>query len=186
MQFASFLHPACMKRAFFSMLFVVTVQLMLAQKAQPAQDILYGFQQHISPGIKKAGDIDENGNFTKQKSTPLSHYTIYLAAASKTRIYPIQLWINGEAFSVEMEVLAHPPAAPSNINAPGHRVQRLFPETAGTIYRLNPIPLIADKSNRKAKDLALANAAVLYYIKEGKTQYGVLKKFTELEPVSLQ
>ena len=183
MQFASFLHPACMKRAFFSILFVAPVLLM---QAQPAQDILYGFQQHISPGIKKAGDIDENGHFTKQKSTPLSHYTIYLAAASKTRIYPIQLWINGEAFSVEMEVLAHPPAAPSNINAPGHQAKPLFPETTGTIYRLNPIPLIADKSNRKAKDLALANAAVLYYKKEGKMQYGVLKKFTELEPVSLQ
>jgi len=183
MRFASFLHPACMNHAFLSLLFVFTILLM---QGQPAKDILYGFQQHISPGIKKAGEIDENGNFKRQKSTPLSNYTIYLSVASKTRIYPIQLWINGEAFSVEMEELANPPAALSTINAPGHKAKPLFPETTGTIYRLNPIPLIADKSNRKATDLASKNAAVLYYKKEGKMHYAVLKKFTDLESVPLQ
>jgi len=164
-------------------LFVIMAFLL---QAQPGKDTLYGFQQHVSPGIKSAGDIDENGKLLKKESPDMKHYTIYLSTASKARVYPIQLWINGRAFSVEVDTLAHPPYVYTNTDAPATKSKPLFPKTSGTIYKLNPIPLIADKSSSKAKALVKANAVVFYYIRSGIKHYGVLKKFTELEPVSLQ
>ncbi len=183
MRIATFLHPGCMKHAILTLLFFTGALLL---KAQTSKDTLYGFQQHISSGTKKVGDIDENGNLIKQKTPEVSHYSIYLATASKTRIYPIQMWINGEAFSVKIETIEQPPVEYSNINAPAAKVKPLFPEPTGTIYKLTPTPLVANKGEDKGNALAQENAVVLYYTKSGKKYYEILKKFTKLEPVSLQ
>lgn len=183
MQTRYFRHHAFMKRILFTAtVFVVA----FSGHAQSTSDKLYGFRQQVSPGITKAADIDESGRVTKRKTATSVQHAIFFTTASKTRIYPVQVWLNGEAFSVKAETLEHPPVTYSNSDAVITKPKLLFPQSAGTIYRLTPMPLLADKSNGKGKALAQANAVVLLYKKSGKMQYGVLKKFTDLEPASLQ
>lgn len=183
MQRRCLFHHGGMKKFYLAFLFSFAVFMI---HAQPAKDKIYGFQQRVSPGAKAAGDIDENGRLIKKKSREVFHYTIYLTTVSKARIYPVQMWINGEAFSVKSKAVAQLPAVQTNIDAPAAKVKPLIPETAGEIIKLTPMPLTVDKGSVKAKALARQNAVLVLYKKEGKLHYGVLKKFTGLAPLSLQ
>jgi hypothetical protein len=183
MQIAFFIHPVSMKMAIITaVLFFTAVWLY----AQPAPDTLYAYRQRVSPGTQKIGDLDENGKLIKKEAKPVFHYAIYLISSSKTPVYPVQLWINGEAAAVEVKTLASPPIMYTNVDAPTAVPKPLFAPPNGTIFQLTPTPLTTDKDKGEAKTLAKNNAVVLLYKKEGKLQYGVLRKFTDLPAVSLQ
>ena len=167
-------------------LIAATVFATLFSKAQTTE-MLYGFHQSVSPGAKKSADIDASGRIVKNQTSDVSHYIIYLATFSKMPIYPIQLWINGEAFSVKIEAVEQVPVIQTHSDTAGGKRKPLLTLKAGQqLFQLTPVPLIADKSSGKAKALASKNAAVLYYKKAGKFQYRVLKKFTELAAPALQ
>lgn len=183
MQSVFFLHPAFMKRILFTALFFYTA---LFIQAQPAKDTLYGFQQRVIPGAKAAGVIDENGKFIKKQTPDLLHQDLYLVTASKTKVYPVQLWINGAAFSVEIKQIQKTPILLYNENLSNSKSNVLVPKTTGYVFKLTPVPLVADKNGGPGKALMQSNVVVLYYKKNGRLQYAVLKKFTNLSSVSLQ
>lgn len=182
MKIGSFFHPALMKQSIFMLLFLGTALFLQAQKAKPE---LYGYRQRITGGAKKVGEIDETGKLIKKKTRDVFHYAIYVATASKARIYPVQLWINGEAFSVEMERVMQTPVTQEAVNLLNGNAKILVPEAAGSVYKLNTVPLISDKGDNRAYTLAKTHAVLFLYKTAGKLQYGVLKKFTDLEPVSM-
>jgi hypothetical protein len=170
------------KRNLFALLLVLNVFL---TQAQSSGATLYGFRQRSTGGAQRTGSIDENGKTVTIKPTEVFQYNIYVSTKSKTRIYPVQLWINGEAFSVKGEPFNNNPVVPANGDAPASRLKPLIPETAGKVWKLKPLPLVADKSGGRAKALAINNDVVVLYKMGGKLRYAVLKKFTELDPVSL-
>jgi hypothetical protein len=171
-----------MKALFFISFLFATVWL----HAQPSQEKLYGFQQRVTGGMKKAGDFDENGHFTKKETPDVFQYLIYLTSTSKATIHPVQLWVNGKAFSVNTTVVEQTPVIKTNPNLPQSPGTILVPKTAGTVLQLMPEPLIAGKTTTAANARSTKNAVVLLYTKGGKQQYAVLKKFSELPTVSLQ
>jgi hypothetical protein len=166
---------------FTASLLFVTVLL----HAQAAKDTLYGFQQRIIPGAKAAGDIDENGKLIKKDTSPAYQYSLYLATDSKARFQPIQIWINGIAFSAEATPV-QTPVTEINPNLTGSTGTVLIPQTAATVYKLTPTPLAADKSSRKLRTKAKENAVVVCYKTGKKARYAVLKQFTDLGTLSLQ
>lgn len=182
MCFTLFFRPTIMKRIFITMCLVSAFLL----RTYAQKDKIYGFQQQVIAGAKSAGDIDENGRLIKKKTKDANRYLIYLTTSSKTKIYPVQLWINGEAFSVDMQEVINLPVVQPDTNTPADKAKTLVPQTGAKVYQLTPVPLMVDKSNGKAKALALSNAVVVLYKTAGKQQYGLLKKFTRLDPVSLQ
>lgn len=183
MQPRSFLHPVFMKKNLFTVLLLCMAFLL---RAQPATDKIYGFRQRVIPGNKSVGDIDETGKLLKKKTPDVFQYAIYLTSASKAKIYPVQMWINGEALSVEAETKTAMQLMQETANMHNDKTNKIIRITDGTIWKLTPVPLITDKSVRRAKTLANENAVVVLYKSGGKLRYGVLKKFTDLDPVSLQ
>jgi len=171
-----------MKTLFTTLLFCCV----FAGQAQMEKDTLYGFRQRVTPGAKAAGDIDENGNFIKTKSPELFNYAIYLVTASNATIYPIQMWMNGEVFSVKADRVLKMPEALMNAEAAVSETKPLLPEKPRMVLKLTPLPLTADKNTGRAKALATANAVVVLYKSGGKLRYGVLKKFTDRAHASLQ
>jgi hypothetical protein len=185
MQILLFMRPTSMcKRILTAVLFLITIGLYA--QAQSTTSTLYAYRQRVNPGTQKIGEVDENGRVTKKEMVPVFHYTVYFTTATKSRIYPMVLWINGEAATVETETLVNPPSLPSNVMAPAALAKPLFPKPAGFIYKLIPRQPATGKRTSTGKMLAKENAVVLLYNKDGKLQYGVLKKFTDLTPVSLQ
>jgi hypothetical protein len=153
--------------------------------AQAGKDTLYAFQQRIIAGAKAAGDIDENGKLLKKEASPAYQYTLYLVTTSKAPFQPIQIWINGVAFSAEATPV-QTPVTETNPNLSGSTGTVLIPQTAATVYKLTPTPLAADKSSRKLRAKAKENAVVVCYKTGKKARYVVLKKFTDLGALSLQ
>jgi hypothetical protein len=172
-----------MKRTFFSTVLLLTGFLLHAQREK---DTLYGFQHRIIPGARAAGDIDETGKLVKKETTPSYHYSIYLATTADTPLQPVQLWINGQAFSFNAERVNDIPVRQSNLIAPANADTVLIPKTGATVYQLTPMPLAADKSSRKMRTKAKENAVVVCYKNGTKWRYAVLKKFTDLGALSLQ
>jgi hypothetical protein len=169
------------KMLFTASLLFVTVLV----HAQAEKETLYGFQQRIIPGAKAAGDIDETGRLIKKDASPAYHHTLYLATASTAPFQPIQIWINGVAFSAKAAPV-QTPVTEINTNLSGSDGTVLIPKTAATIYKLTPTPLTTDKSSRKLRAKAKENAVVVCYKTGKKSRYAVLKKFTDLGALSLQ
>ena len=183
MQPGAFLHHEGMKKLVFTTTFFFAALLL---HAQPTAVRLYGYRQRVHPGIKKAGDFDTSGNFIKKEPAPVFQYLIFLITTSKAPIQPTQLWLNGEAFAVETKIMEHPPMRQGNSDAPAPTFKPLFAQPAGTIYKLTPVPLTAGNSTPKGRKLAHENAVVVLYEKEGRLQYGVLKKLIDIESALLQ
>jgi hypothetical protein len=165
------------KQTFLTALFVSTTVLLYAQ-SKPVT--VYGFERRISGGMQKRGDVDESG---KQVKTPPAYpglqRLIYLA--SNSRVYPVQLWISGEAFAVKTKQVA---ALPGDLADSTKAATRSV--SIGKFWQLIPLPLTADKSGGRAKALAINNDVVVLYKAGGKLRYGVLKKFAELNPAVQQ
>lgn len=172
------------KRTVFTLLFVAIAFLLQAQSGDVR---LYGFKKRAAGGMQKRGDIEEGGKLIKTKPAEVFQYTIWLVTESRMRIYPVQLWIRGEAFSVKADWI---PAAQllQNENDAYRYYEKLktVVTKAGGAWKLTPLPLVTDKSGERAKALAVENDVVALYKLAGKVRYGVLKKFTELDEAVLQ
>jgi hypothetical protein len=152
--------------------------------AQREKDTLYGFQQRIIPGTKAAGDIDETGKLIKKETDPVYQYTIYLATHAKTPLQPIQIWINGKALSFSAEQVNEMQVQQGNLNSnTAETILNL--KTGAHVYKLTPIPLVADKSSRKLRAKAKEAALVVCYKTGKKARYAVLEKFTDLGALSM-
>jgi hypothetical protein len=160
-----------------------------ALRAQTGSDQLYGFSQVTIPGAAAAKRVtDDAGNVVERRTEDLKmNYFIYLRTAVKTRVYPVEVWIKGKAFSARPEIISNTPVQVSGPVVMG-RTQKttLVPKTTQKVIQLVPIPLTSNKSTQKAQNLAAANELVVVYKQGGKTYYKTLKAITELSPQALQ
>ncbi|HVG42265.1 MAG TPA: hypothetical protein VM888_11695 [Chitinophagaceae bacterium] len=159
---------------------VISVQAQASNK-------LYGYSQIITPGVRATADVDMDGNVIKKPVKTNYDYSIYLTTALKTKVYPLEVWIKGNAYSAKIETIAHTPVEHTNspvLNQSQKNV--LVPKTTQKVVKLIPTAAVAIKSTRKVKQLAKSNELVVVYKQGGKTYYKTIKKFMELEPLSLQ
>lgn len=157
--------------------------------AQTGQDQLYGFSQVTIPGAAAAKRVtDDAGNTVERRTEDLKvTYYIYLSTTAKTRVYPIEVWIKGNAYSARPETVGSTPVQVSGPVVMGRTQKKtLVPKTTQKVTRLVPIPLTADKSSQKAQKLAAENELVVVYKQGGKTFYKTLKALTELSPQAMQ
>lgn len=171
---------------------LLTAILMVATnglKAQSKSDKLFGYSQVTTPGIAKADEIENlDGTVTQTTGSGNNkNYFIYLSTLSKTRVYPMEVWIKGEAFSARSETITN---SPVQISGPGVRGNpqktTLVPKTTQKVTRLIPIPLMGGKSTDRGETLAAQNDLVVVYKQGGKTVYKTLKNIKELSPKALQ
>ncbi len=154
--------------------------------AQTAAGKLYGFQQKISGGQQKAVVLDEYGQATKERPAQKTATRIYFETALTTRIYPVQMWVNGEAYHARLEPVRQRPVTSPNAAETGGAAQVLIAESSKALYLVTPAPLVAHKAAARAEALAGNNSVVLLYKQSGKMRYAVLKKFTALQPAAMQ
>jgi len=176
----------------FKTLLLMAIIIGSATAAFAQGDKLYGYRQAVIPGAAAANKrvIDDAGNVVTERRTEDTRntYHIYLATTAKTRVYPIEVWINGEAFSARPENGAKTPVeVPSGPGVMGRASNStLVPKTTQKVTRLIPIPLVADKTSQKAAALAKQAELVVVYKQGGKTYYKTIKTLEALPPVALQ
>ncbi len=155
--------------------------------AQAAGDSLYGYSQVVIPGAGAARDLDASGNLVKKTADPTYRYFIYLTTDAGTPINPVEVWIKGKAYSARAEAITETPVVHTSRLMPQHpQKQVLVPKTTQNVVALIPIPLQAEKSSAKAKDLAQQNELVVVYKQAGRLHYGVLKELRALPAQPMQ
>ena len=142
--------------------------------------MLYGYVQQVSKG--KAPEISDG---PQQSSGFGKNYFLY--AASSTRIYPAEIWLNGERYGVGFSTIKATPVEWGNSRNVGSPKRVLVPKTTQQVLQLELKGQMEEKAiGKAAQSLAKTSAVVLVYKQGGKFYYTTLKKLDELERASLQ
>lgn len=145
----------------------------LAQSRGKAR--IFGFVQPVAPAVA-GGSLDISGEEVPTARTGGQNLMLYIAAPS--RVYPSEIWVNGEQYSVRsMEVRTSPVRHGSKV---------LVPRTAQKVWQMIPGPAAAAKSHAKARQLAKTNEMVVVYKQNGKFWYNTLAKVETLEGAARQ
>ncbi len=179
-----FLHHGDMKK--FIVLILASLFMLPVLYAQKHTAVIYGFRQQSTGGMQKRGDIDESGRLLKKEPPKVFKYAIYLTTKYTQTLHPVQIWIKGKAFSVRAEAKTAAEFLNEDAGRYSKKTNPAIYETAGAIWKLNKTQPTKNNGSNRAKALAAANDVVVLYRMGGKLHYGVLKKFTDLEPALLQ
>ena len=143
---------------------------------------LYGFKQSVSGG--RAPDIAEGAN-TRTSGGAGKNYFIY--ATSSSRIYPVEMWVEGVQYGVTITSITKTPVEYSDETNIGSKKTVLVPKTSKKLIHLIPVPVMGNKSTgTKAKSLSSANELVVVYKQNGKFYYNALKTLSALESAAMQ
>jgi hypothetical protein len=139
---------------------------------------LYGYRQKVMPGTIR---VDDNGKEIPRKS----QYNYFIYLSSTTKVSPVELWINGEVYSVTVNEVSTPVeySHPSTAN---NRPKILVSKTNNHVLQLSPSLNKIQKPNPKGKSLSAKNEMVIIYKGGGKWYYKVVSKLGELDPLAMQ
>jgi hypothetical protein len=137
---------------------------------------LYGFKQVVASG--KAPGFDSTTGLRISKESGRNYY---LYAVAPSRIYPTEMWIDGNHYGVTIKTIEKTPVEIKDeivVRAPK---MVLVPKTTEKVVQLIPTAAIQSKAASKlAKSLAQTNAIVVVYKQNGKFYYQTLPKLETL------
>jgi len=165
-------------KQFYFLLVAITFSFLSFAQTEGASKI-YGYKQRVMPGTVR---VDENGR--EQRRQPQYNYFIYLA--STTKVSPIEIWINGEAYSVIVATKSATPVKYTHPNSGDTIPKILVPKTTRRVLQLGPSSGKIQKPTLKGKTLASKNELVVIYKGNGKMYYKTISKLDELEPLAMQ
>ncbi len=137
-----------------------------------------GYKQKVMPGTIR---VDDNGKEMPRKS----QYNYFIYLASTTKVTPVELWINGEVYSVTVNKVSTPVeyGHPSYAN---NTPKILVSKTNRHVLQLGPSLNKIQKPNPKGKSLSAKKEVVIIYKGGGKLYYKAVSKLGELEPLAMQ
>ena len=168
-----------MKTFFF---LLVTVLTGLSCSAQSKGNIkLYGFEQAVAGG--KAPDVNDKGLRVSKGGG--KNYFLYAASAS--RIYPTEIWVEGTRYGVTIKTIEKTPVEYGDDMNVGSPKKVLIPKTSQKVVQLIPNASTESKtSGTKAKSLAQTNELVVVYKQGSKFYYQVLPRLSKLDGAAMQ
>jgi hypothetical protein len=168
-------HLTGMKQFYFLLVAVCISVFSLAQTEGASK--IYGYKQKIIPGTIR---VDENGRQVQRK--PQYNYFIYLASASK--VTPVEIWINGEAYTPIVNNVSTTPVEYNHPN--GGKPKILVPKTSRTVLQLSPSLNKIQEPSQKGKKLSKKNELVIIYKGSGKLYYKTVSKLEQLDNLAMQ
>jgi hypothetical protein len=167
-------------------LFLASVLLLfsLASTSQTAKVKLYGYVQPVTGGVPPISQPDEKENHWEQKKSPRANYFIYLSFPKNQTIYPVELWIKGQAYNINVEPALIP-------------VEIIYDNGDFKPEKITLVPAIKDscvqlwisgtseKSTTVKNSLTENNDLVVVYKLKGEFYTKVLKKIRQLQTATL-
>ena len=165
-------------KQFYFLLMAITFSVFSFAQKEGASNI-YGFKQKVMPGMVR---VDESGRETQRQVQ--YNYFIYLASASK--VTPVEIWLNGEAYSVIVNTILTTPVEYTNPTSGDSKSKLLVPKTTRRVLQLAPSLNKIQKPTQKGKLLSSKDEMIIIYKGNGKLYYKALSKLKELEPLAMQ
>jgi hypothetical protein len=157
-------------------------------KAQTRTDVkLYAYARPVTGGVPPKISSQENNLQVQTSPKAKYNYLIYLEGPTKTRIYPVEMWLFGERKGVRFSIVNKTPVEIKTGDIPEYsKTITLVPKTSKRVYQLDLATPMPEKQMAAAKAKAITNEVVVVYKYAGKFYYAFLKKIKVLEPVVLQ
>lgn len=170
-----------MKKVFL-LLFLVFSTVISGKAQTKGNSKLYGYEQQVSGGASPDRSLEPGAGTGKSARV---NYFIYLATSANSRVYPSELWIDGELYGAQVRTISKTPVLlESNDPALNNRV--LVTKTTQKILQLVPTSSKGVKKSAKGTLLAKTNDVVMVYKQNGKFYYSVLPKLSGLESAAMQ
>lgn len=170
-------HLNSMKQFYFLLLALVLTVSSFAQKEGASK--VYGYKQRVMPGMVR---VDINGNEVKRQ--PQYNYFIYLA--STTHVTPIEIWINGEAYSPITNKVLTTPVEYTNPTSGDNKPKILVPKSNRYVLQLSLSLNKVKKPSKNGKTLSKNNELVIIYKGNRKLFYKAIADLSELESMHMQ
>ncbi len=163
---------------FFGLALLVTT--VTAQTKGSAK--LYGFKQSVAGG--KAPEIS-SGPGARASSGGGKNYFLY--ALSSSRIYPSEMWIEGNHYGVDLKIISTTPVEYIDDLSTGSPKKVMVPKTAQKVIQLITARAVQGKTeSAKAKSLSATNEMVIVYKQGSKFYYATRKMLSELDGAAMQ
>jgi len=166
-----------MKHLYF-LLIAITFFISSFAQTEGASGV-YGYKQRIIPGMVR---VDKNGREVHRET----RYNYFIYLASTTKVAPVEIWINGEAYSPIVNNVATTPVEYTNPTSGDTTPQILVPKTTRKVLQVSPSPNKIQKPTTKGKTLSAKNELVIIYKGNSKLYYKTLSQLKNLEPLSMQ
>ena len=167
-----------------NLLFFVLFIAGISASAQPAIKV-FAFEQQNLPGTIPAGIKDENGNPIKKAATK-KNYFIFLSFKKNCVITPVQVFLKGIPFSVQVTDNKKTPVEYTNNTIPNHPDKTiLVPKTNNRVIKIDPIEAQgSENKDPHVEKLTKSNDLVIAYMWKKKKYFVTLKKMKQLDPVA--
>jgi hypothetical protein len=147
---------------------------------------LYAFRQTIVRGISTTYQEDEQGNKIEAKREIKNNVFVYLAYPPNIFLYPVEIWMDGQQYSVKPEPVQTPVIITYDNGAFAPETIVLVPKSSDTVTQLILSGNLPAKNARIKKTLADTNDLVLVYKLNGKFYSQTLKKIKGLRTAFMQ
>lgn len=157
-----------------------TLVLSLSCFSQTSTVKLYGFSQVVAKGVPSTYETDEQGKTVETKQEVNKNLFIYLAYPPDLNLYPVEVWMKGELYSIKQQP-AHTPVVIVYANGQYEpETVILVPTTTDTVFQLILTDRSPSKNTTIKKSLAETNDLVVVYKLNGKFYSQTLKKIKGL------
>ena len=143
---------------------------------------LKAYVQAVSPGNVPFRMNDEGRNGQLAQATSKDQYFIYLIHPKNSKVIPVQMWLQGQLYSINTKPNVQTPVEINDNMIPSDPTKiTLVPKTDQQVVQLIPIAATTLKTTT-GKDKVKTNEAVIVYKLNGKFYTVAQKKLTRLEP----
>jgi hypothetical protein len=165
-------------KQFYFLLIAITFSVFSFAQTEGASKI-YGYRQKVMPGTVR---VDDNGREVKRPT----QYNYFIYLASNTKVKPIEIWINGVAYSPIVNHVSTTPVEYINPTSGDNKPNVLVPKTSKKVLQLSPSLNKIQRPTQNGKSFSSKNELVIIYKGNGKLYYKVLPNLKELEVVHMQ
>ena len=167
-------------------LLCVVIVLSVSCLPQASAIKLYGFRQTVVKGVATTYQEDEQGNKIEPKTEIRNNLFVYLAYPRNIILSPVEIWMDGEQYSLKPEPVQTPVIITYDNGAFAAETIILVPKTPDTVMQLTISGKLPAKNARIKKSLADTNDLVLVYKLNEKFYFQTLKKIKGLRTAIMQ
>jgi len=125
---------------------------------------VYGYKQAVSAGKPSTYETDESGKRVGQANRRRVNYYIYMSHPAGMPVRPVEVWINGEVFDLQNEVVNSPVEKALDSSPFEKEKVVLVPKTPGKVWMLTPITKTDSLFKLKNVQVAKKNEVVVVYL----------------------
>lgn len=161
--------------------------MLFAANAQTRADVrIYAYVQPVTGGANPGEVLTEDGKVLPGQGEGRKNYYIYLTGPVGQRIYPFEVFINGQQYSTRSTAVTAPVELTIQTGETHPKKITAVPKTASSVYQVTPSPDMPSKTLDAARQKASDNEVVVSYRLAGKMYYAVLKKMAVLEAAAME